>query len=138
MTVGFRSIDVSKIQFSHDDIHAAQSVVILRTRNVKKGKITHTLPKIDRCCKSSGWDHDANQLVCDVDDKTERIFCNISKKSFKQNYVNRRKYVIIQNCTDPWKAKDWTFKGKINTSKPKVNYTFKNCFKLMLEELDLI
>ena len=75
-------------------------------------KIIHTLPPIDRCCKSSGWDTDLHEVKPDRTDHIKRLSCDISKKSFTQEYVNKRRFAILRNCTHNWKARKWTFKSK--------------------------
>ena len=87
--------------------------MILQTRNVKRNKITHSHTKIDRCCKSFGWDQDVRHIKFNGRDRITRIPCTISKKYFVQNYVLKRKHVILQNCTDTWKASNWTFQGNL-------------------------
>ena len=75
-------------------------------------KIIHTLPPIDRCCKSSGWDTDLHEVKPDRTDHMKRLSCDISKTNFTQEYVNKRSFVILRNCTHKWKAQKWTFKSK--------------------------
>ena len=107
------TIDFSKIQIHNDDFNASSTLILLRTRNVKSGKITHTRKQIDRCCRSSGWEKDVNQISFGGKDNIERISCDISKEAFLRYYVMKRKSVILKDCDDTWKAKDWTFKGKL-------------------------
>ena len=90
------------------------NLILLRIRNIKKNKIVHSLKKLDRCCKSAGWDHTVNGLRFGGIDEVKRILCNITKNAFLKNYVMQRKHVILKNCTDTWKANNWTFKGNLN------------------------
>ena len=115
----FLFLECNKFEFSdihqnHNDIAKASNIVILRIRNITKDQVTHSLPLIDRCCKSSGWDQDVNQLNRKfiIKDSISRIPCNISKRAFLKDYVMKRNCVILSNCSDAWEARKWTFKGK--------------------------
>ena len=112
-SIAYRTIDFSKIQIHKDEFNSSSTVILLRTRNVKRGKITHPHDQIDRCCRSSGWEEDVHQLRFGGNDNIGRIPCDISKTSFLRDYVMKRKSVILNNCADTWKAKDWNFKGKL-------------------------
>ena len=105
--------EFSDMQLNHDGIHKASDIIILRIRNITRYQVTHSIPVINRCCKSSGWNHDVNQLNKDLKfkDSISRIPCNISKSSFLKDYVMKRNCVILSNCSDAWKARKWTFKG---------------------------
>ena len=112
--LGYKHFEFSDLlKYSKVSLNKDSSVVILRIRNVSKHQVTHNLPQIDRCCKSSGWDKDLKHLDKQLmaNDLTERISCNISKKSFIKDYVMKRKVVILNNCSDSWEARKWTFKG---------------------------
>ena len=65
--------------------------------------ISHTLPKIDRCCKLKN-----GEVKYDGFDNIDRISCNISKKAFFKRYINERKAVVMKNCQTEWMAKNWT------------------------------
>ena len=131
----FLFLECNKFEFSdihqnHDDIAKASNIVILRIRNITKDQVTHSLPLVDRCCKSDGWDQDVNQLNREfiIKDSISRIPCNISKSSFLKDYVMKRNCVILSNCSDAWKARKWTFKGVdqwqwLNDSKNGKDYT---------------
>ena len=117
----FLFLECNKFEFSdihqnHDDIAKASNIVILRIRNITKDQVTHSLPLVDRCCKSDGWDQDVNQLNREfiIKDSISRIPCNISKSSFLKDYVMKRNCVILSNCSDAWEARKWTFKGMPN------------------------
>ena len=105
--------DFSDMQLNDDGIHKASDIIILRIRNITRDQVTHSIPVINRCCKSSGWNHDVNQLNKELKfkDSISRIPCNISKSSFLRDYVMKRNCVILSNCSDAWKARKWTFKG---------------------------
>ena len=116
--VGLRNFDFADFQPSNNKLDEDSSLIILRIRNVRGHQVTHSLPRIDRCCKSSGWKKD----VLDLNNyffrmhslqnfKTERTSCNISKNSFANDYIMKRKFVILSNCSDSWEARKWTFKG---------------------------
>ena len=81
-------------------------------KDVGHDRIIHSQPKLDRCCKSSGWDQNVHDLKFDSKDNIPRISCSITKHDFFQNHVKRRKPVILTNCTNCWKASDWSFEGK--------------------------
>ena len=107
------SINFSKIRTYKGEFNSSSTVILLRIRNVPNGTITHTHEPIDRCCKSSGWEDDVQKLSFGGNDNIERISCDISKNAFLRNYVMKRKPVILNGCDGTWKAKDWTFKGKL-------------------------
>ena len=79
---------------------------------MQKDHIIHSHARIDRCCKSSGWEKDLLELKPDKRDGIKRLSCDISKKKFMLEYINKRKFAVLQNCTYDWKAKKWTFKSK--------------------------
>ena len=111
---GYKKFEFSDVhKYSKGSVNKDSSVIILRIRNVSKHQVSHNLPRIDRCCKSSGWDKDLKHLDKNLmaNDLTERISCNISKNSFIKDYVMKRKVVILNNCSDSWEARKWTFKG---------------------------
>ena len=58
-------IDFSKIQLNDLDLHENLRWLVVKIDNVSHGKIIHTQPKLDRCCKSSGWDQDVSGLKFD-------------------------------------------------------------------------
>ena len=90
-----------------DDISAMSMIIIIKT-----DKIAHSQPEIDRCCKSSGWDIDLQELKHKRQYEIERKSCNISKKVFIQEYVKKRKIVVLSDCIHDWKATNWTFRSK--------------------------
>ena len=94
------------------DVEESSNIIIVLIRKSNAGHIVHNHSSIDRCCKSSGWEEDVHELKFDGNDKTKRISCDISKSSFLQEYVLKRKFTILTNCTDDWKAQNWTFQGK--------------------------
>ena len=106
--------DFSDMQLNDDGIHKASDIIILRIRNITRDQVTHSIPVINRCCKSSGWDQDVNQLNSEfiIKDSISRIPCSISKLAFLKDYVMKRNCVILSNCTGAWEARKWTFKGK--------------------------
>ena len=108
------TFEFSDLQPNHDDMAKASNIILLRIRNITNDRVTHRLPVIDRCCKSSGWDQDVNQLNREfiIKDSISRIPCNISKPAFLKDYVMKRNCVILSNCTGAWEARKWTFKGK--------------------------
>ena len=89
------------------------SWIVIKIKNMSNKKIVHTQPKLDRCCKSSGWDQDVNELKFEAKDNIPRISCDVTKNYFFERYVRRRVPVILTNCTDSWKAKHWSFEGMI-------------------------
>ena len=107
-----KSIDFSNILFDDDTIQEPSNIIIVLIRKSHTDGIVHSLPVIDRCCKWSGWDVDVRKLKFDGRDETKRISCDISKPNFRQEYVMKRKFVMLNNCTDDWKAKNWTFRSK--------------------------
>ena len=86
--------------------------IILKTKDVSHDRIVHSQPKLDRCCKSSGWDQNVRNLKFDTEDNIPSVFCSITKHDFFQSYVKRRKPVILTNCTDSWRANDWSFESE--------------------------
>lgn len=84
-------------------------------------KIKHTLLPIDRCCQSNG-----KRIKFDGIDDMERIQCNISTKDFQDEYVNKRKPVILTGCQESWKARNWTFGNLLGryVSKWPLSYYF--------------
>ena len=110
-------MDFSQIQFNGDKLNGSKSIIILRLRNIKHENVVHAHDKIDRCCKSSDLHQDIQNLVPSSKDNIERISCDITKKSFLINYVQKRQPVILEACQKTWPAKKWTFKG-----------IFKMCF----------
>ena len=107
-----KSIDFDDILFDYDVILEPSNIIILLIRKSEKGGIVHSHPAIDRCCKWSGWGVDVQKLQFDGRDETKRISCNIPESAFLQEYVLKRKFVMLNNCTDDWKAKKWTFRSK--------------------------
>ena len=95
-------------------MNEVSSIIILRTRNIDRGKIIHTKAEINRCCKATGWAHDVHQLLnISVVDGIQRIPCNISREQFNQDYILKGNPVVLTNCTDDWKARNWTFEGTV-------------------------
>ncbi len=43
-----------------------------------------------------------------------RIPCDIDKATFRRDYVDKRRVVMLLGCTDNWPAKDWTIEGTTN------------------------
>ena len=105
------SIDFSNILLDDDTIQELSNIIIVLIRKSNKNGIFHTHPAIDRCCKWSGWDVDVQKMKFDGRDETQRISCDISKPAFLQEYVMKRKFAMLNNCTDDWKAKHWTFRS---------------------------
>ena len=107
-----KSIDFYDILFDDDVILEPSKIIIVLIRKSEKGGIVHSHPAIDRCCKWSGWGVDVQKLQFDGRDETKRISCNISESAFLHEYVLKRKFVMLNNCTDDWKAKKWTLRSK--------------------------
>ena len=105
--------DFSDMQLNHDGIHKASDIIILRIRNITRDQVTHIIPVINRCCKSSGWNHVINQLNKELKfkDSISRIPCNISKSFFLNDYVMKTNCVILSHCSDAWKERKWMFEG---------------------------
>ena len=104
-----KPIDFSNILFDDFDDLSALNIIIM----VQRADIVHTHPRVDRCCKSSGWETDLHELRRQKKkDEIKRLSCDISKTLFIQEYVNKRKFAILKDCTHNWKAKKWTFKGQ--------------------------
>ena len=68
--------------------------------------ITHTFPKIDRCCKIN--ELNGRNIEYDGIDNLDRITCDISKTEFIEKYVHKSQPVMMVGCQDSWKAKNWT------------------------------
>ena len=108
---GHEFIDFSKLKFSlgSENVNKINDVIIIRIRKVMGGSIVHKLPSLNRCCKL------ANDMSDDLTfsgiDEVPRIPCNIKKKTFLQEYVKKRKPVILVGCQERWAATNWTFKG---------------------------
>ena len=86
------------------------NVLIIRVRNVPNGQIVHIRSKLDRCCKLH--DKASNEpLHFTGKDEIKRISCDIDKKEFLQDYVKKRRAVILEGCQEKWPARNWTFKG---------------------------
>ena len=116
--LGLKHFEFADFQPSNNGLNDGSNLIIIRIRNVRTHLVTHNLPRIDRCCKSSGWEKDVRDLNNHFfrmkflqNFKTERTSCNISKKSFVNDYIMKRKFVILSNCSDSWEARKWTFKG---------------------------
>ena len=90
-----KSIDFSNILFDDDTIQEPSNIIIVLIRKSHTDGIVHSLPVIDRCCKWSGWDVDVRKLKFDGRDETRRISCDISKPTFLQEYVMKRKFVML-------------------------------------------
>ena len=102
------TVEFSNLIFDDGDDISALSMIII----IKRDKIVHGQPEIDRCCKSSGWDIDLQELKHKRKYDMKRESCNISKTIFEQEYVNKRKIVVLSDCTHDWKATNWTFRSK--------------------------
>ena len=85
--------------------------IVLKTKDVAHDRIVHSQPKLDRCCKSSGWDQNVRDLKFDTKDNIPRVSCTITKHDFLQSHLKQRKPVILTNCSDSWKANDWSFES---------------------------
>ena len=93
-----------------------------------KERIRHTFPPIDRCCHVNG-----RILKFDNIDDIDRIQCNITSNDFKNDYVDKRKPVILNGCQESWKARNWTFGNLLGryVSKWPMSYYFnekEDCF----------
>ena len=115
--LGLKNFEFADFQPNRNRLDEGSNVIMLRIRNVRRHQVTHNLPRIDRCCKSSGWEKDLRDLnnrffrLKFRHKSTERIPCTTSKKSFVNDYIMKRKFVILSNCSDSWEARKWTFKG---------------------------
>ena len=117
--LGLDFIDFSKIDFSAESLDKTSNVLIIRIRNVTNAQIVHNLPKINRCCKASHASHDKH-LSFPGKDNIKRISCDIHKKEFLQEYVIKRRAIILKGCHRQWPARRWTFKGIDILSKTKL------------------
>ena len=99
------TVDFSNLIFDDGDDLSALSIIII----IRRDKIIHSHQHIDRCCKSSGWDIDLEELKHVRSYDIARESCDISKKIFMQQYVNKRKIVVLSDCIHNWKATNWTF-----------------------------
>lgn len=75
--------------------------------NLKSVNVKHIWPTVDRCCKRPPNDFGFENI-----DQISRIGCDVDKDEFFENFVQKRKAVMLLGCSDDWKAKDWTIKGK--------------------------
>ena len=97
----------SKIDFKdleHVDAYKSNSDSGVTLNLIMKDKISHTFPPVDRCCRSDG-----KGLRFDGIDNMVRIHCNVSSNFFQNEYVNKRKLVILTGCQEGWKSRKWTF-----------------------------
>ena len=119
-------VDFANINFHHLSLHETSNLIILRTKNINRGKIVHSLAEINRCCNTTGWNDDVYQsLKFDAVDEMPRIPCNISSELFNRDYVMKSKPVVLTNCTENWKARNWTFEGIILLEEEKIADKYK-------------
>ena len=106
-----RQIDFANITFHDED---STNFIILKIRNIKKGKIYHTHRSINRCCKRSESQKTVFQNYDSlIKDNIPRISCNIDKQLFFESYIQKRESVMLTGCQEGWQSKQWTFKGMI-------------------------
>ena len=106
-----QKVAYSKIDFA-DFITSKNSDDIIELNIEKTHMITHTLPKIDRCCKVN--ELNGRNIEYDGIDNMERIECDISKNDFVEKFVNKRQSVIMVGCQESWKAKHWTIENLLD------------------------
>ena len=104
-----KNIIYSKIDFADivTSTNPADDVVILNLN--LNHLISHTLPKIDRCCKLNG-----GEVKYDGIDNIQRIDCNIPKNEFLEKYVNGREAVLMKGCQNEWMARNWTIENLLD------------------------
>lgn len=106
----FSRIDFSDLEISDNSYD--KIVINLQL----KSRIHHTLPLIDRCCKSEGMILKYNNINTN---NMERISCDMSKSEFKKEYIDKRRVVMLTGCQEEWKARNWTISSLLNRYKSK-------------------
>ena len=106
-----RMVAYSKIDFA-DLIVSKNSDDTIVLNIEKTDMITHTFPKIDRCCKVN--ELNGRNIEYDGIDNLDRIKCDISKNDFIEKYVNKRQSVMMVGCQESWKAKHWTIENLLD------------------------
>lgn len=91
----------------------SDDILLMRLRNLQKGSVAQSQMPVDRCCKSSLYYGD-KELKFSGEDDIVRIDCNISKKDFFQDYVQKRKPAVLKGCHEEWPARRWTFEGTLS------------------------
>ena len=107
------TINFSMIHFNDQNLTQANSLIVVRIRDNRKGSITHTPVSIDRCCKPFMVEPDISSIKDDI----PRAPCNMTKEEFYLKYIRKRKSVILRGCQKEWRARKWTFEGtyKLNS-----------------------
>ena len=106
------NINFSRIHFKKQKIGQLNSVIVIRIRDNQKGSISHTPMSLDRCCRYLTNDSSMPD-ASSIKDVIPRAQCNMTKAEFLSKYVNKRKPVMLQGCQKTWRARKWTFEGKI-------------------------
>ena len=116
LKIKFVTTELHQIDFANITLHDEDSTnfIILKIRNVKKGKIYHTQRSVNRCCKTSDSQKTVFQDYSSfIKDNIPRISCDINKQLFFNNYIEKRIAVMLTGCQEDWQSKQWTFKGMI-------------------------
>ena len=111
-------IDFANISFLDEN---EANFIVLKIRNIKKGKIRHSPIKIDRCCKRLNSQNTILKQISFIKDNIPRISCNTDEKIFFENYIQKRVPVMMIGCQEGWPAKEWTFKGITNVQKKLIH-----------------
>ena len=106
-----QKVAYSKIDFA-DFIVSKNSDDIIVLNIEKPHMITHTFPKIERCCKVNEFN--GRNIEYDGIDNLDRIKCDISKNDFIEKYVNKRQPVMMVGCQESWNAKHWTIENLLD------------------------
>jgi hypothetical protein len=103
--ISLSKIDFIDIQESEDP----NDYILIKLDPLLAHLISHSLPKIDRCCKLNG-----EKVTYDGIDSFKRISCNIAEEDFTKEYINTRTAVMLEGCQEDWKAKEWTIDGLLD------------------------
>ena len=75
---------------------------------------TNAWDDIDTCCPAHK-EINSRKIMRSIKDTLERIPCNVSQDEFLQQYVQKRKAVMLTNCTADWVAqKKWTIQDLLD------------------------
>lgn len=87
--------------------------------------------KLNFCCPSqkSALQEDFRPTISNA---VPRISCNISESDFAEQYIMKRKVVILEGCLKEWSASKWTFDSLLH-SKP--HWTFSAIVRLGYDSL---
>ena len=103
----YKHLDFKDIAFKSEVNQYVTGNIIVKIESTGAHKITHTLPKINRCCKIDALEY----AIFDSKDKIPRDKCSISKAAFHEKYVERREPVLLMGCHRDWLASNWTLRG---------------------------